>query len=76
MVSNCSIYWPYFFGIYRSVIVPSAISAAKLKVSGRVGCGCTVSAMSSMSAPISNTSTAGYQFDDLNSAVTGFLANG
>ena len=28
-----------FFGTYRSVIVPSTISAAKLKVSDSVGCG-------------------------------------
>ena len=39
-------------------MVPSAISAAKLKVSDNVGCGWMVRPMSSMSAPISSASTA------------------
>ena len=31
-------FYDFFLGINKSVIVPSAISAAKLKVSDRVGC--------------------------------------
>ena len=40
-------------GRTRSVIVPAATSAARPIVSPSVGCGCTVSAMSSASAPSS-----------------------
>ena len=44
-------------GGIRSVIVPSAISAANATVSDSVGCGWIVSAMSSASAPISSACT-------------------
>ena len=44
-------------GGIRSVIDPSTISAENATVSDRVGCGCTVSAMSVALAPISSAST-------------------
>jgi hypothetical protein len=44
-------------GGIRSVIDPSTISAENATVSDRVGCGCTVSAMSVAFAPISSAST-------------------
>jgi hypothetical protein len=47
----------YFFGIYKSVILPNPISAANIAVSDKVGCAWMVSAKSSRSAPISIAST-------------------
>src|SRR5262249_40024362 len=43
----------FFFGRYRSVMVPSNASAARAVVSESVGCGWMVSARSAASAPIS-----------------------
>src|SRR6056297_636027 len=49
--------WPYFFfGAYKSVIVPSNISAAIITDSLSVGCGWMVRPMSSAVAPISMAS--------------------
>ena len=50
--------WIFFFGAMRSVMVPSNISAANATVSDRVGCGCTVRPVSSVSAPVSIASAA------------------